>query len=309
MTSNPVIAVIIPCHNEAAAITDVIRDFRAALPTARILVFDNNSTDTTADTARSVGAEVLPAPIQGKGNVVRQAFAAIDADLYVLVDGDGTYDAAAAPVLVDLLQNGGFDMVIGSRRAAGNTAYRSGHKMGNRLLTGLVNWLFGGQVDDLLSGYRVFSRRFVKSFPALATGFETETELTIHALTLGMPIAEFPTDYRSRLPDSHSKLHTWRDGTRILATALKLFEKEKPLVFFGILTLILALLSIALVLPIFAEFLTTGLVPRFPTAILATGLMILAALSLAVGVVIDAITHARRELRRLAYLTMSAPPK
>ncbi|MFZ5652814.1 MAG: glycosyltransferase family 2 protein [Pseudomonadota bacterium] len=306
MTSNPAIAVIIPCHNEAEAIAEVVRDFHTALPTARILVFDNNSTDATANIARSAGAEVLPAPIRGKGNVVRQAFAAIDADLYVLVDGDATYDAAAAPRLVELLQSGGFDMVIGARRAAVDTAYRSGHRIGNRLLTGLVNWLFGGQVGDLLSGYRVFSRRFVKSFPALAEGFETETELTVHALALGIPFAELPTDYGARPEDSHSKLNTWRDGFRILVTAIKLFEKERPLLFFGALALGFALLAVGLMAPIFAEFLATGLVPRFPTAILATGLMILAALSLAAGVIIDAITHARRELRRLAYLAIPA---
>lgn len=307
MTGTSVIAVIIPCYNEAAAIGTVVRDFRAALPAARILVFDNNSTDATAEIAREAGAEVLPAPIQGKGNAVRQAFAAIDADVYVLVDGDATYEAAAAPRLVAALRDGGLDMVIGARRGTAEAAYRAGHRLGNRLLTGLINWLFRGRVDDLLSGYRVFSRRFVKSFPALAEGFETETELTVHALALGMPFAELPTDYGARPEDSHSKLNTWRDGFRILATAIKLFEKERPLLFFGALALVFALVAIGLTAPIFAEFLATGLVPRFPTAILATGLMILAALSLAAGVIIDAITHARRELRRLAYLAIPAP--
>ncbi len=307
MTSNATIAVIIPCYNEAAAIGTVVRDFQTALPTARILVFDNNSTDATAEIAHGAGAEVLPAPIQGKGNVVRQAFAAIDADIYVLVDGDATYEAAAAPRLVAALRDRGLDMVIGARRATEGTAYRSGHRLGNRLLTGLINWLFRGRIDDLLSGYRVFSRRFVKSFPALAEGFETETELTVHALALGMPFAELPTDYGARPDDSHSKLNTWRDGFRILVTAIRLFEKERPLRFFGALALVFALLAIGLIAPIVAEFLATGLVPRFPTAILATGLMVLAALSLAAGVIIDAITHARRELRRLAYLAIPAP--
>ena len=306
MTQQPSIAVIIPCYNEAAAIATVVRDFRAALPAARILVFDNNSTDGTAECARAAGAEIFPAPIQGKGNVIRQAFAALDADIYVLVDGDATYEAAAAPRLVETLLTGGLDMVIAARRANADAAYRPGHRLGNRLLTGLINWLFRGHIDDLLSGYRVFSRRFVKSFPALATGFETETELTVHALALGMPIAEVATDYGARPDGSHSKLSTWRDGLRILVTALKLFEKERPLIFFGILTLLFASASILLALPIVAEFLATGLVPRFPTAILATALMILAALSLSVGLIIDAITHARRELRRLAYLAIPA---
>lgn len=307
MTGTSAIAVIIPCYNEAAAIGTVVRDFRAALPGARILVFDNNSSDGTAEVARGAGAEVLPAPIQGKGNAVRQAFAAIDADVYVLVDGDATYEAAAAARLVTALRSGGLDMVIGARHSNAEAAYRAGHRLGNRLLTGLINWLFRGRVDDLLSGYRVFSRRFVKSFPALATGFETETEFTVHALTLGMPFAELPTDYRARPADSHSKLNTWRDGFRILVTAIKLFEKERPLLFFGALALVFGFAAIVLMAPVFGEFLATGLVPRFPTAILATGLMILAALSLAAGVIIDAITHARRELRRLAYLAIPAP--
>lgn len=307
MTQQPSITVIIPCYNEAATIATVVRDFRAALPAARILVFDNNSADGTAECARAAGAEVVPAPIQGKGNVIRQAFAALDADMYVLVDGDATYEAAAAPRLVETLLSGGLDMVIAARRANAGAAYRPGHRLGNRLLTGLINWLFRGHIDDLLSGYRVFSRRFVKSFPALATGFETETELTVHALALRMPIAEIATDYGARPDGSHSKLSTWRDGLRILVTALKLFEKERPLIFFGILTLLFATASTLLALPIVAEFLATGLVPRFPTAILATGLMILAALSLSVGIIVDAITHARRELRRLAYLAIPAP--
>ncbi|MFZ2208582.1 MAG: glycosyltransferase family 2 protein [Porticoccaceae bacterium] len=307
MTQCPAIAVIVPCYNEAAAIATVVRDFRAALPAARILVFDNNSTDGTAEIARAAGAEVFAAPIQGKGNVIRQAFAAIDTDLYVLVDGDATYEAAAAPHLVETLLTHGLDMVIAARRANADAAYRPGHRLGNRLLTGLINRLFGGRIDDLLSGYRVFSRRFVKSFPALATGFETETELTVHALALGMPITEIATDYGARPDGSHSKLSTWRDGLRILVTALKLFEKERPLIFFGMLTLLFGALSILLALPIVVEFLATGLVPRFPTAILATGLMVLAALSLGVGLIIDAITHARRELRRLAYLAIPAP--
>ncbi|MFP5414170.1 MAG: glycosyltransferase family 2 protein [Gammaproteobacteria bacterium] len=307
MTQQPSIAVIIPCYNEAAAIATVVRDFRTALPAARILVFDNNSTDDTVELARAAGAEVFPAPIQGKGNVIRQAFAALDADLYVLVDGDATYDAAAAPRLVEALLSGGLDMVIAARRANANAAYRPGHRLGNRLLTGLINSLFGGRIDDLLSGYRVFSRRFVKSFQALATGFETETELTVHALALRMPIAEVATDYGARPDGSHSKLSTWRDGLRILVTALRLFEKERPLIFFGILTVLFASASILLALPIVVEFLATGLVPRFPTAILATALMILAALSLSVGLITDAITHARRELRRLAYLAIPAP--
>jgi len=308
------VSVVVPAYNEErllgeslAAIRHALEAFRIAGWDAELIVCDNNSTDATAEVARSAGAEVLPAPIQGKGNAVRQAFAAIDADIYVLVDGDATYEAAAAPRLVAALRDGGLDMVIGARRGSAEAAYRAGHRLGNHLLTGLVNWLFRGRVDDLLSGYRVFSRRFVKSFPALAEGFETETELTVHALALGMPFAELPTDYGARPEDSHSKLNTWRDGFRILVTAVKLFEKERPLLFFGALALVFALVAVGLTAPIFAEFLATGLVPRFPTAILATGLMILAALSLAAGVIIDAITHARRELRRLAYLAIPAP--
>jgi len=298
-------AVILPCYNEEAAIAQVVRDFRQALPQAAIYVYDNNSTDRTAEVAAAAGAVVRRETRQGKGHVVRRMFADVEADVYVLADGDGTYDAASAPRLVAKLLEERLDMVVGSRLYEG-AAFRPGHRLGNDLLTGFLGLCFGRSFSDILSGYRVFSRRFVKSFPALSTGFEIETELSVHALELRMPTAEVPTPYRARPAGSASKLRTYRDGFRILMMILDLFKEERPLAFFSLIAGGLALASVLLAAPIVVTYLETGLVPRVPTAILSTGLMILAFLSLASGFVLDTVTHGRREMKRLIYL--SIPP-
>jgi len=299
------LAVLIPCYNEAATIAKVVADFTAALPGARIYVYDNRSEDQTAVLARSAGAFVRTVARRGKGNVIRQMFADIQADVFVMVDGDDTYEATDAPLMVAQLIEQGLDMVVGTRLGLHQQgAFRSGHRLGNDLLTGVVAFIFGRSFTDMLSGYRVFSRRFVKSFPALARGFETETELTVHALGLRMPVAETPTAYRSRPEASHSKLNTYRDGLRILATILLLFKEERPLLFFTLGFFGLAGLSLVLAYPIVITYLATGLVPRFPTAILSTGLMILAFLSLASGFVLDTVTRGRREFKRLIYLSI-----
>jgi len=298
----PRIAVLIPCFNEAAAIGRVVADFSSALPQATVYVYDNNSTDGTIEISRRAGAVVRREPLQGKGNVVRRMFADIEADIYVLVDGDGTYDASAAPLLVQRLLGDELDMVTGVRIADSATAYSLGHEFGNRALTGVVANVFGNRCADMLSGYRVFSRRFVKSFPALAAGFEIETELTVHALELRMPIADMPTRYGSREAGSSSKLHTVRDGLRIGATIINVIKEERPLQFFTLFALLFSFASLVLGYPIVHTYFETGLVPRLPTAILAMGLMIIAVLSFTAGVVLDSITNGRRELRRLRYL-------
>lgn len=301
------IAVLVPCYNEAATVAKVVADFRTALPSARIYVFDNNSTDGTAELAMQAGASLRRVGPQGKGNVIRRMFADVDADVYLMVDGDGTYDAGAAGMLVDRLVMERLDMVVGSRvdRQAG--AYRPGHRFGNRLLTGVVAMLFGDTFTDMLSGYRVFSRRYVKSFPTAATGFEIETELTVHALQLHMPVAEVPTDYGSRPEGSVSKLNTWRDGFRVLYTIFKLFKNERPLAFFSLGFIASSATSILLAIPLFEEYLRTGLVPRFPTAILCTGLMLLGIILLACGLVLDTVTRGRVEAKQLAYLAVPGP--
>jgi glycosyltransferase involved in cell wall biosynthesis len=301
----PRIAAVIPCFNEALAIRQVIEGFRASLPVdAEIHVFDNNSTDDTAAVARAAGAIVTHVAAPGKGNVVRRMFADVEADVYVTVDGDATYDVASAPRLVDLLVERNLDMVVGCRVDDGQNAltYRAGHRLGNRMLTGAVAQLFGGGLTDMLSGYRVFSRRYAKSFPALSHGFEIETELTVHALELRMPYAELDTAYSTRPEGSHSKLSTYRDGWRILRTICKLFISERPLQFFTILAALLAVGAIALVIPLLVTYLHTGLVPRLPTAVLATGAMLAAMLSMVCGVVMHAIRLGRREAKRLRYL-------
>jgi glycosyltransferase involved in cell wall biosynthesis len=298
----PRIAVLIPCYNEAVAIGRVIADFRAAFPHASIYVYDNNSTDDTSEVGRRAGAIVRREPLQGKGNVVRRMFADVEADVYVLVDGDGTYDASAAPALVEKLLHDDLDMVTGVRVADSASAYRMGHKFGNRALTGVVANIFGDRCGDMLSGYRALSRRFVKSFPALAQGFEIETELTVHALELRMPIADVTTRYGSRDAGSASKLHTVRDGLRIAATIVNIVKEERPLQFFTLASLLFFFASLFLGYPVLITYFETGLVPRLPTAILAMGMMILAFLSFTAGVVLDSITNGRRELRRLRYL-------
>lgn len=299
------IAVLIPCYNEKAAIADVIGGFRAALPTAEIFVYDNNSSDGTSDAARAAGAIVRRELHQGKGHVVRRMFGDIDADIYVMADGDATYDAPSAPALIARLIDDRLDMVVAARVDQEVAAYRLGHRTGNRLLSGFVRTVFGGGVSDMLSGYRVFSRRFVKSFPVLSGGFEIETELTVHALELGLPVAEVPTPYYARPVGSVSKLNTWKDGLRILQTISKLYRSERPLQFFTALAVILAAASIVLAVPIVTTFLRDGLVPRLPTAVLSTGLMILSFLSFASGLVLDTVTRGRREIKRLAYLAQS----
>ena len=299
------IVVLIPCYNEAPTIADVVRDFRRALPDAAIHVYDNNSSDDTARIAREAGAIVGRVRRQGKGSVVQRMFAEIEANVYLMVDGDGTYDAASAARLVDRLILEELDMVVGVRRTEDADAYRAGHQWANRALTRGVNTLFGQGLTDILSGYRAFSRRFVKSFPALSQGFEIETELTVHALSLRMPVGEVVTPYGARPEGSSSKLRTYRDGWHILITILKLFEKERPIVFFSILAAVLSGTAVILAAPLLVTYLETGLVPRIPTAILATGLMLLASLCVVCGLVMDAITLARREAKRLAYLAIS----
>jgi glycosyltransferase involved in cell wall biosynthesis len=300
------IAVLIPCFNEAASIAAVIRGFQAALPGATLYVYDNNSTDQTATAAAAAGATVRKEPLQGKGNVVRRMFADIEADIYVMVDGDSTYDPGCAPAMVRLLLAENLDMVVATRIAAEEAVYRQGHRLGNRLLTKAVARLFGNRFSDMLSGYRAFSRRFVKSFPAMSSGFETETELTIHALELSLPVAEIPTAYRVRPQGSASKLQTYSDGLRILRLIVVLYKNERPLRFFSAIAAALCAAALLLGIPIVVTFVETGLVPRQPTAILATGLVLLSALSFVTGLILDTVTRGRREVRRLAYLSIKA---
>lgn len=304
MTSNDDIAVLIPCYNEAECIADVITSFRQNLPGAIIYVYDNNSTDGTAEIARTHGAIVRREQQQGKGHVVRRMFSDIDASIYVLVDGDGTYDAATAPALVRALIDNHCDMVNAKRITNRRNAYRFGHQFGNRLFTRIVGRLFGNRLSDILSGYRVFSRRFVKSFPALSTGFEIETELTIHALSLSMPILELEASYKGRPADSVSKLSTYSDGARILLRIVLLTKEERPFFFFSIVFAVLAATSLVLGVPLIVEWLETGLVPRFPTAILAASIMLLAFLSITTGLILDSVARGRREIKRLHYLDL-----
>jgi glycosyltransferase involved in cell wall biosynthesis len=303
----PRIAVLIPCYNEEAAIAKVVRDFHASLPGAVIYVYDNNSRDATAARARETDAVVRFERRKGKGNVVRRMFADIEADIYVLVDGDDTYDASVAPALIDKLIDEGLDIVAGRREATGTTAYRPGHVLGNRLLTGLTSLMFGIKVADMLTGYRVMSRRFVKSFPAAAAGFGIETELTVHAVRIKVPMAEVPTRYKERPAGSTSKLNTYRDGIRILFTIVGLMRRERPLIFFGSIFAFFALLSLAIGIPVVIEYFETGLVPRLPTAVLVTGMMMLAFLSLFTGLILDTVTRGRWEIKRLRYLAIPGP--
>ncbi|WP_257166058.1 glycosyltransferase family 2 protein [Bradyrhizobium sp. SRS-191] len=306
MSSQPMrIAVLVPCYNEEAAVATVVRDFKQALPTAVVYVYDNNSKDRTVEVARAAGAEVRSERRQGKGHVVRRMFADIDADIYVLVDGDATYDAPSAPGMIERLVSERLDMVVGLRVDQEQAAYRMGHRTGNWMLTSFLAEVFGQAFKDILSGYRVFSRRFVKSFPVLSDGFEIETELTVHALELALPVTEVATPYYARPEGSVSKLNTWRDGFRILNTILKLYRSEKPLRFFTAIAIFLALVSIGFAIPIFVTFIETGLVPRLPTAVLSMGLMIMALLSASSGLVLDTVTRGRREMKLLAYLSQS----
>ncbi|MGF6273620.1 glycosyltransferase involved in cell wall biosynthesis [Massilia sp. UYP11] len=302
----PHIAVVIPCYNEALTIAQLIKDFNQCLPEAQIYVFDNNSTDNTAEIARGAGANVRRVSMQGKGSVVRRMFADIEADAYIMVDGDGTYDTTVAPQLVQKLLDEDLDMVVGSRISTEQAAYRFGHRFGNSMLTGFLSLIFGRTFTDILSGYRVFSRRYVKSFAAHSSGFEIETELTVHALELRMPVAEVDTAYGARPDGSVSKLNTYRDGMRILLTILRLFKSEKPLGFYSIAFAVCALASVQMAIPVFATFLETGLVPRLPTALLCTALMLFGVILLACGIILDAITKSRIEQKRFRYLAVAA---
>jgi glycosyltransferase involved in cell wall biosynthesis len=307
MTSR--IAVLLPCYNEEAAIAQTVAGFKAALPGATIYVYDNNSSDRTVEVAERAGAVVRTERMQGKGNVVRRMFADVDADVYVMADGDATYDAASAQILVDRLVDEQLDMVVGARVTQADAAYRRGHKFGNALLTGMLTRLFGRSFSDILSGYRVFSRRFVKSFPVLSSGFEIETEISVHALELKMPVAEVETPYYERPEGSESKLSTYGDGFRILNTIVQLYRLERPLLFFGVIGALLALVALLLAVPLVTTYLQTHLVPRQPTAILVTGLVILAALNCFAGLILDTVVRGRREVRRLAYLAHKAPQR
>ena len=303
----PRIAVVLPCYNEEAAIAATVAGFRAALPGAAIYVYDNNSSDRTVEIARASGAEVRTEKMQGKGNVVRRMFADVDADVYIMADGDLTYDPKAAPAMVAMLLSEQLDMVVGTRQHEAAEAYRGGHVLGNRLFTGLLSSLFGRSFTDIFSGYRVFSRRFVKSFPVLSAGFEIETEISVHALELKMPVGEIETAYGARPEGSASKLSTYRDGWRILKTIGTLYRVERPVLFYGSFAALLLIAGIVLAVPLILTYLDTGLVPRFPTAILITGLGIVAVLSFFAGLILDTVTRGRREMRRLAYLAYPAP--
>jgi glycosyltransferase involved in cell wall biosynthesis len=301
------VAVLVPCYNEERAIAKVVADFRAALPLATVYVYDNNSSDGTVAAATKAGGVVRRETHQGKGHVVRRMFNDIEADIYVLVDGDATYDAPSAPAMIEKLLADRLDMVVASRVDREAAAYRSGHRAGNRLLTGFVAHIFGRAFSDILSGYRIFSRRFVKSFPILSGGFEIETELTVHALELELPVDEVATPYYSRPAGSTSKLSTWHDGFRILWTVLKLYRAERPLPLFGAFGLALVIVSIGLAIPIIITYVQEGVVPRLPTAVLSTGLMVVAFLSIACGLILDTVTRGRREAKLIAYLALRAP--
>lgn len=303
----PKIAVLLPCYNEEAAIAQTVAGFRTALPDATVYVYDNNSRDRTVEIARAAGAIVRNERAQGKGAVVRRMFADVDADVYIMADGDATYDNASAPAMVQLLLSDHLDMVVGTRVSQATTAYRRGHVLGNKLLTGMLAQLFGRSFTDILSGYRVFSRRFVKSYPALSTGFEIETDISVHALELKMPVGEIETPYFERPEGSSSKLSTYRDGWRILRTILTLYRIERPLLFFGVIGAGLGICAAVLAFPLVLTYAQTGLVPRFPTAIGVTGLVLLAALCIFAGLILDTVVRGRQEVRRLAYLGVISP--
>lgn len=304
---SPRIAVLLPCYNEEAAIEATVAGFRSALPRATVYVYDNNSADRTREIAAAAGAIVRNESQQGKGHVVRRMFADIDADIYVMADGDLTYDPGAAPAMVELLIADQLDMVVGTRRHEEKDAYRGGHVVGNRLFTGLLSRLFGRSFSDIFSGYRVFSRRFVKSFPVLSSGFEIETEMSVHALELKMPVGEIETAYGARPEGSHSKLSTFGDGWRILSTIATLYRIERPLLYFGGFGALLLIMALILAVPLVMTYLDTHLVPRVPTAILVTGMVIVAVLCFFAGLILDTVTRGRREIRRLAYLAVPGP--
>ena len=297
------IAILLPCYNEGPAIYEVVRSFQKALPGATVYVYDNNSADNTIEEARRAGAIVRSETRQGKGHVIRRMFADIDADIYVMADGDGTYDAEAAPELVKKMTDENLDMVVGTRHSVeGHETYRKGHEFGNWLLTTTVRTIFGQGFQDMLSGYRVFSRRFVKSFPALSTGFQIETEITIHALSLTLPCAEVQTRYFERAEGTASKLSTYKDGILILSFIMLLFKEIRPFVFFTAIAALMALFSLGLGLPVIIEFFKTGLVPRLPTAVLSASIMMIGVLSFLCGIILDSLSRGRIEQKRLRYI-------
>jgi len=308
VSTRPTVAVLIPCFNEGATIGPTVKGFRSSLPGATVYVYDNNSSDRTVQVAKKAGAVVRSERQQGKGHVVRRMFADIDADVYVMADGDLTYDPKAAPEMVALLLAEQLDMVVGTRRHEEKDAYRGGHVIGNRAFTGLLAGLFGRSFNDIFSGYRVFSRRFVKSFPVLSSGFEIETEMSVHALELRMPVGEVETRYLARPEGSESKLSTFSDGWRILKTIGTLYRVERPVLFYGTVALLLVAAAVILSIPLVITYLHTHLVPRVPTAILVTGMTIVAVLCFFAGLILDTVTRGRREMRRLAYLALEAPP-
>lgn len=307
VVARPRIAVLVPCYNEEQAIAQVIGDFLENIPEATVYVYDNNSKDRTIEVARAAGAIVRSVSRQGKGHVVRRMFRDVDADVYVLVDGDATYHAPSAPMMINQLLDHQLDMVVGARVEESRTAYRRGHRFGNRMLTGFVRWMFGAVFTDILSGYRVFSRRFVKTFPVLSGGFEIETELTIHALELELPVAEVVAPYYARPEGSASKLNTWRDGLRIFSMIVKLYRSERPLRFFSVLGAVVAIAAMILAMPVVITYVEEGAVPRLPTAILSMGMMIVASAAVGCGLILDTVTRGRREMKLLAYLTQAAP--
>jgi glycosyltransferase involved in cell wall biosynthesis len=307
VAESPRIAVLLPCYNEEAAIGRTIAGFKAALPGAIVYVYDNNSSDRTVQEAAKAGAIVRTERMQGKGHVVRRMFADVEADVYLMADGDLTYDPAAAPRMIDQLLAEQLDMVVGTRQHEEKSAYRGGHVLGNRLFTGLLARLFGRSFTDIFSGYRAFSRRFVKSFPVLSQGFEIETEISVHALELNMPVGEVATSYGARPEGSESKLSTYGDGWRILKTIVTLYRVERPVLFYGTVGALLVLAAVILSIPLLLTYLETGLVPRVPTAILVTGMTIVAVLCVFAGLILDTVTRGRREMRRLAYLAQPPP--
>ena len=296
------IAVLIPCLNEEPAVEAVVRDFHRALPSATIYVYDNGSTDRTREVARDAGAIVRIEPQRGKGNVVRRMLADVDADLYVIVDGDGTYDAATAPEMIERLVENNLDMVVATRTDAPGETFRKGHKAANEGFATLIQTLFGHRLIDLFSGYRVLTRRFVKSFPGYSSGFEVETELAIHALSMKIPMEEIPAPFGHRAPGSESKLSTFGDGMRVLRVVFYFLKEVRPFLFFVTVAGILAVLSLIIAYPVFVTYAETGLVPRFPTAILASAIMLLAFLSFACGLILDSVAAGRWETKRRAYL-------
>jgi glycosyltransferase involved in cell wall biosynthesis len=298
------IAVLIPCFNEELSIKQVILDFQKFLPQAKIYIYDNNSTDKTVHIAKAMGVIVRLEKKQGKGHVVYRMFGDIEADYYIMVDGDGTYDISKAPQMINILITECCDIVNGKRMESALENYRKGHRFGNWMLTGIVAAIFSAQFTDMLSGYKAFSKKFVKSFPSLSRGFEIETQITIHALEMNLPVREIETKYINRIEGSESKLNTYKDGIKILYAIGLLFIREKPFIFFGTIGLVLAAIMLILFIPIYNLYLLTGLVPKFPTLILISGLGVSSLICLVTGLITESLTTARKEVKRLSYLSI-----